>query len=319
MTARLIRESLDILETEQASVFKCGCENNHLGGYRTRLSEDSLLEFEEFMTSNGGSVVELGHTSMVIVNGQVTRYTSGGSFSIPGLNIKDVDIIPASVEKQIRDAQKQAGRSGPSRNKPSVDDYDDTDDGAGPYLQNNTNRNRTGQSVVADYDNVNDVAIKKDVGAIDVVFRVNVPDSLRSKILAAAQFANGVFKEQGLGWVGNSTVYVECHHPDQTAGRYYAGNDKLVLNDHDTGHIKHTMVHEFGHRFHYQCNNSASLNAKVLDAYQSWTSWDYYPTEYSRKNHYEWFAECWTYWLFNQFAGYPHAKWFVSLIRNHNR
>jgi hypothetical protein len=292
------------------------------------------MEFEEFMQANGGKVLDIGPAQMVIIDGDVSNYIHDGTFSIPGLKIDGVDIVSNSEAKAIKQS---------SQDNAEVDEPDSKDIASTPVpgikgmsmepmgsereprLLNKGAVNRTGKSKVFDYEDVSDAATVTEAGTIDVVYNISVPTSMKKKIQTAVDFVSAALKKQGLSWVAKTTLYINTvnHEPGgDLVGRYWPSHDYLELSDEDTGYIRHTLTHEFGHRFHYQCLGWTQFDASIKSAYETYinaTTGKFFPTKYAKLDYREWFAESWTYWLFNRFSGYTHADWLIELIRKHNR
>ena len=129
---------------------------------------------------------------------------------------------------------------------------------------------------------------------------------------------------KGVGWVTNGTFYFGS--PENTEwGGMYRGSDDITHIPKYRAKLRQaaidTILHELGHRFHYQCRDTYAFDREVNAMYKYYLTSGHkaFTREYGKKDRYEFWADSFELWAKNQIQNYHQAAWVSAMINKYNR
>jgi hypothetical protein len=134
--------------------------------------------------------------------------------------------------------------------------------------------------------------------------------------------AKKILTAKGVGWLMNCTF---SFGSNKAIATYSYGSDTVRMRwgqyDNSVTRICDTIIHELGHRFHYQCRDTHALNREIDAKYEYYMNSDHdaFMRSYGRKDRYEFWADCFNLWVTNRIHDYHQAVWVSDMIEKYNR
>lgn len=158
--------------------------------------------------------------------------------------------------------------------------------------------------------------------SLQVLVEAGVQQHEVQKFMQSVEAVSSALGAKGVAWVMNCVLVLK---PCQAGagGEYHALFDTVRIAPYlngDTTTLAGCIVHEFGHRFHFQCKNYPMFDAEIQQMYQ--TCMQSYPKAfyrpYSKTNHLEFWADSFHLWVADQ-NQFPQYQWVEQMINKYNR
>jgi hypothetical protein len=127
---------------------------------------------------------------------------------------------------------------------------------------------------------------------------------------------------KGVGWVTDGTFYFGSPENPEWGGMYRYSDDITHIPRHLAKQVAiENILHELGHRFHYQCRDTYAFDREVNAMYKYYLTSGHkaFMREYGKKDRYEFWADSFELWAKNQIQNYHQAAWVSAMIKKYNR
>lgn len=152
-----------------------------------------------------------------------------------------------------------------------------------------------------------------NVGKTKIVYYGNVSQQSKTVMESIVNEARQHLESKGLGWLMAVTLYIK--HDDQYNGTYFPNHDEVWLSP---AVAVYTVVHEFGHRFHYRV--SRSIFPEIVGKYRWCLQNDStaFVRSYSRQDEYEFWADAFATWVMRRPINPYIATWVGQMVTKYN-
>jgi hypothetical protein len=149
-----------------------------------------------------------------------------------------------------------------------------------------------------------------------------ISDANKSIFKEALADVKRILYAKGVGWVTNGTFYFGSPENPEWGGMYRYSDDITHIPRNLAKQVAiENILHELGHRFHYQCRDTYAFDREVNAMYKYYLTSGHkaFTREYGKKNRYEFWADSFELWAKNQIQNYHQAAWVSAMIKKYNR